>query len=80
MRMVSIFFIPAFLPFIIRNTTTLLTHKNLEKKIRAVVRFKKRNLFLPDINRVQVKAAFGFIKKQLKKKKCPTVSTGANFL
>ena len=80
MRVVSIFFIPAFLPFITRNTTSLLTHKNLEKKIKAVVRFKKRNLFLPDINRVQVRAAFGFVKKQLRKKKYSTIYPSTNFL
>jgi hypothetical protein len=52
-----------FLPFIVNNFFHLNKKKKIEQNISSIIRFKKRNLVISDVNRVQVKAAFGFIKK-----------------
>jgi len=57
------FFLPIFLPFIVNNFFHLNKRKKIEQNIASITRFKKRNLVISDINRIQVKAAFGFIKK-----------------
>jgi len=58
------FFIPIFLPFIVNNLFHLNKKKKVEQNIASITRFKKRNLVISDVNRVQVRAAFGFIKKR----------------
>lgn len=58
------FFIPTFLPFIVNNFFHLNKKKKVEQNIASIIRFKKRNLVISDVNRVQVRAAFGFIKKR----------------
>lgn len=60
------FFIPIFLPFVIKNFFYLSKKKKVDQSLFRIVRFKKRNLVFSDANRVQVKAAFGFIKKKSK--------------
>lgn len=64
---ISSFYFILRLPFITKNLFFFNSFNILEKKIFYIVRFKSRNAFLPTVQKLQVRAAFNFIKKSYNK-------------
>jgi hypothetical protein len=66
--LMSSFYFILRLPFVSRNLFFFKAFNTLEKKIFFIVKFKRRNAFLPITEKIQVRAAFSFIKKKYNKK------------
>jgi hypothetical protein len=67
---ISSFYFILNLPFITSNFFFFTNFRSLDKKLFYTCKYKRRNAFFPEIEKLQVRAAFNFIKKYHNKAFC----------